>query len=259
MVIALLTDFGTQDYFVASMKGVILTINPDATIVDITHEIPPQDIDSAAFILKACYNDFPHNTVFLCVVDPGVGSERKALVVETESYKFVAPDNGLLDFVLAEADNFEAFEITNKQYLRHDITSTFHGRDIFAPAAGHLSASAPPSRLGTLISLDIQASKLEERDDSRLPIEAKIIHIDHFGNLVTNIRNRELLDDAGVEINGRQISKLYDFYAQAGVGELFLIRGSAGLVEISVCNGSAQAELGAACGNRLVIKHKTSL
>lgn len=259
MVIALLTDFGIQDHFVAAMKGVILTINPDATLVDITHEIPPQDIGSAAFVLRACYKDFPIGTTFVCVVDPGVGSERRAIIVETENYKFIAPDNGLLDLVLSETEWFKAFSVTNPKYLRENISNTFHGRDIFAPAAGHLSTGVVASQFGEPVSLEIKEQRMDAEGSTGFPAEARIIYIDHFGNLVTNIGNDALPDNVEMEINGKQTSKVYSFYAEAKAGELFLIRGSAGLIEISIRDGSAQAELGAERGARLVIKHKTGL
>jgi len=256
MVIALLTDFGTQDYYVAAMKGVILSIDTNANIVDITHEIPPQDIASASFVLKACYKDFPLGTIFVCVVDPGVGSDRRALVVETDSYKFVAPDNGLLDDVLSEGAKFKAFSITNREYMRSEVGNTFHGRDIFAPAGGHLSKGVPPSEFGEPMALYIEEIG---KSSSGSPAEAKVIHIDHFGNIVTNIRNDELTDAAEIEIDGRLITKVYDFYAQAKAGELFMIRGSSGLVEISVRDGSANTKLETTLGARLNIKHKISL
>src|SRR5690242_6205754 len=132
MPIALLTDFGTRDYFVAAMKGTMLKINPDARFVDVTHEIEPQDIRSASFILRACYRDFPYGTVFLCVVDPGVGSERRAIVVETGDNLFVSPDNGLLSFLIDQAEA-RFYAITNTRLLAERVSATFHGRDIFAP------------------------------------------------------------------------------------------------------------------------------
>jgi len=256
MVVALLTDFGMQDYYVAAMKGVILSIDTNANIVDITHKIPPQDVATASFILKACYKDFPRGTIFVCVVDPGVGSDRRALVVETDSYKFVAPDNGLLDGVLSESVDFRAFSITNRKYMRRDVSNTFHGRDIFAPVGGHLSKGVPPSAFGEPVALDIEDIS---KNSSASPTDAKVIHIDHFGNLITDIRNEELPNDAALEIDGRLITKVYDFYAQARVGELFLIKGSSGLVEISLRDGSAQAELGIERGSGLCVKHKVTL
>jgi hypothetical protein len=246
MVVAFLTDFGTKDYFVAAMKGVIFSINPEATIVDITHEIPPQDIASAAFVLKACYGDFPQGTIFVCVVDPGVGSDRRAIVVEIESYNFVAPDNGLLDLILGENKDFKAFNVTNKEYLRVGISNTFHGRDIFAPVAAHLSKGIPPAEFGEQIDLIVQPQSGER--------EFKVIYIDHFGNLVTNIRNDEVPNHFELEINGRRISKLREFYAEAEFGELFMICGSAGFLEIAIRDGSAQTELGVKPGTLTNLK-----
>jgi len=240
MVVALLTDFGTQDHFVAAMKGVILTIDPKANIVDITHEIPPQDIASAAFVLNACYKDFPRGTIFVCVVDPGVGSERRALVVETGNCKFVAPDNGLLDLVLSGTD-FKAFSITNRKYMRSEVGSTFHGRDIFAPAAGHLSSGVDASEFGEPISLRIKSIPKPASIDGRR--SGRIIHIDHFGNLVTDIVNKEMPERFELEISGTAVAKLYDYFAQAAPGELFAIKGSSGFVELAVRDGSAAKKL----------------
>src|SRR5437870_2878972 len=151
MPIALLTDFGNRDYFVGAIKGAILTVAPGAPIADITHEVPPQDIRSAAFMLGACYRDFPANTVFVCVVDPGVGSERRPIVVEAADRYFVAPDNGLLSFVVESSDESRAFEISNRRFQRPRVSRTFHGRDIFAPAAAHLCNGVKPEDFGVQV------------------------------------------------------------------------------------------------------------
>jgi len=252
MVVALLTDFGTQDYFVAAMKGVILSINPDAKIIDVTHEIPPQDIASAAFVLKACYRDFPRDTIFVCVVDPGVGSERRAIVVETEDYKFVAPDNGLLDPVLLKSDSFKAFSITNRKYMRSEVSNTFHGRDIFAPAAGHLSTGVDAAEFGGQINLTVKNIPTPVTINGQR--DARVIHIDHFGNLVTDISNNELPDRFELEMSATTVSNLYDFFAQADLGELFAIKGSSGYVEIAVREGSAADKLKVKRGDRIVVR-----
>ena len=151
MIIALLTDFGTKDYFVGAMKGVILNINENAKIIDITHEIEPQNIRSASFTLRACYKNFPPKTIFVAVVDPGVGSERRAILVETEDYFFIAPDNGLLSFIFNESDDFLVYEITNEKFFNQPVSQTFHGRDIFAPCAAHLSKGVLPAEFGKVI------------------------------------------------------------------------------------------------------------
>ena len=141
-----MTDFGNRDYYVGAMKGVILSINPDARIIDITHDIEPQNITSAAFVLSACYRDFPPATIFVCVVDPGVGSERRAIVVESNDHIFVGPDNGLFSFVLNP--NARVIAIKNDRFFRKPVSSTFHGRDIFAPVAAHLSLGIDLHELG---------------------------------------------------------------------------------------------------------------
>ncbi len=185
--IALLTDFGTKDYFVGAMKGVILSINQKVTIVDITHEIPPQDISSASFTLRACYKDFPFKTIFVAVVDPGVGSKRKAVLVVTENFYFIAPDNGLLSFVFDEEENFSVRELTNQKFFAADVSRTFHGRDVFARVAGHLSKNVNPNEFGTEIKDFIRIKTAKPQKISEQEVEAEIIHIDGFGNLITNL------------------------------------------------------------------------
>ena len=163
MIIALLTDFGTKDYFVGAMKGVILGINENAGIIDITHEIEPQNISEASFTLRACYKNFPSHTIFVAIVDPGVGSKRRAILVETEDYFFIAPDNGLLSFVFNESEDFTVYEITNEKFFYHPVSKTFHGRDIFAPCAAHLSKKMLPSEFGKEINDFINFSETKPR------------------------------------------------------------------------------------------------
>ncbi len=190
MVIALLTDFGTKDYFVGAAKGIILSINENAQIIDITHEIPPQEIKSASFTLRACYKDFPKKTVFVAVVDPGVGSERRAILAETEDYYFIAPDNGLLSFVFNEEKNFFVFELTNEKFFKYSISRTFHGRDIFAPAAAHLSNGTKPNEFGKEIKDFVRFEESQPRKVSKKETEAEIIYVDRFGNLITNLTQK---------------------------------------------------------------------
>jgi len=254
MPIALLTDFGTRDYFVASMKGVILSIDPAAVIVDITHDIPPQSISEAAFTLRACYRDFPAGTIFVAVVDPGVGSARRAILAEAGGYYFIAPDNGLLSFILDSEADTRVFQISNAEFSASDISSTFHGRDIFAPAAAHLSRGAAPAQYGPLIS-DLQ--RLPGTRPERISaneIEGRIIHIDRFGNLVTNLSRNDLPSNFTLEIGGRIIEAHRQFYSKAEPGEVFSIWGSAGFLEISIRNGSAKDVLGAQTGQKIVIR-----
>ena len=230
-IITLLTDFGSQDYFAAAMKGVILSINPAAQIVDITHEIPPQDIHAAAFNLLATYKDFPANTVHVAVVDPGVGSNRRAVLIECAEQFFVGPDN----------------------FFQHPVSATFQGRDIFAPVAAALSNGAAPEGFGAPIKSIIHLDSLKPKTLSDGVIEASIIHIDRFGNCITNLTGELLGEDLGgvnLVVSGREITSFRKYYREAEdkESEVFCIIGSAGFLEIVAANRSAAAILDAQSG-----------
>ncbi len=257
MVIALLTDFGTKDYFVGAAKGIILSINENAQIIDITHEIPPQEIKSASFTLRACYKDFPKKTVFVAVVDPGVGSERRAILAETEDYYFIAPDNGLLSFVFNEEKNFFVFELTNEKFFKYSISRTFHGRDIFAPAAAHLSNGTKPNEFGKEIKDFVRFEESQPRKVSKKETEAEIIYVDRFGNLITNLTQKDLPESFTIEINGKKISKLQNFFAEAEKNELFMILGSAGFLEIASFQDSAINLLNIKVGQKFILKENS--
>jgi S-adenosylmethionine hydrolase len=202
---------------------------------------------------RRTYRDFPAGTIFVAVVDPGVGSKRRAILAEAGGYYFIAPDNGLLSFITNDA-TVSVFEITNREFLAGTVSATFHGRDIFASVAAHLSRGAAPDRFGPLIS-DLQtipAAWLEHISSSE--IEGRIIHIDRFGNLVTNLAKDALPVDFTLEINGRTIDAHRQFYAEAEPGEAFSIWGSAGFLEISVRNGSAKEILGAGRGDKILVR-----
>lgn len=253
MVIALLTDFGTTDYFVGAMKGAILSINPHAAIVDITHEIEPQNISAASFTLGACYKDFPKKTVFVAVVDPGVGSARRAIVAETADYFFVAPDNDLLSFVFDEAAEVKVYELTDERFFAEKVSRTFHGRDIFAPVAAHLSNGIEPFEFGREIS-DYVYHEAAEPSQNQTEIVAEIIHADRFGNLVTNLTKNDLPESFTLTVGKTTVKVLREFYAEAVENELFLIEGSAGFLEIVANRGSAQDLSGAEVGEKLILK-----
>ena len=253
MPIALLTDFGTSDYYVGAVKGVILSINPTANVIDITHEIEPQDVASAAFILRACYQDFPVGTVFLCVVDPGVGSDRRAIIVETDRYYFVGPDNGLFSFVLSETAAVHVIE--NRRYFRPLVSSTFHGRDIFAPVAAHLSKGVEFQEFGPRIDDAIVLADSEPRQIDEKTIEGRVIHIDRFGNLVTNIPDSIAERFSKIEIAGTSITELRRTYADSRSDQAFAVVGSAGLIEISVNRGSAAIVLSASMGTKVILQY----
>lgn len=247
-VIALLTDFGTRDHFVAAVKGTILTINPRARFVDISHEIGPHDIFSAGFLLSACYRDFPKDTVFLCVVDPGVGSARRRLIVQTPSYVFVAPDNGLLSIVLRLEPTYEAFEITDPSFFSGRVSGTFDGRDVFGPVAAHLSNGVAPASIGGPITDPILLVRDQPAPGKDGVIIARVIHIDRFGNLVTDLKPEMLAPGSVLEICGRKISERRKHFEDDGYEELFLIAGSAGYIEIAAARNSACEILGARPG-----------
>jgi S-adenosylmethionine hydrolase len=235
-VITLLTDFGTADYFVGAVKGAILSVNPNVVIVDITHEIPAQDIEAGAFTLLAACKTFPAGTIHVAVVDPGVGSARRPIIVTANDQFFVGPDNGIFSYIYAP----RTFHVTAEKYFRPDPSSTFHGRDIFAPVAAALSTGLAPEQFGPEIDDEVRLPPLE------MPL--RIIHIDRFGNCVTNIRP-ETFDGKPLTINGRMISAVRNFYGEAQAGELFAIWGSAGFLEISVNGGSAAQILSAKRGD----------
>ncbi|CAN5854675.1 S-adenosyl-l-methionine hydroxide adenosyltransferase family protein [soil metagenome] len=256
MNIALLTDFGTKDYFVGAMQGVIFSINENAKIIDITHEIEPQNIRAASFTLRACYKNFPEKTIFVAVVDPGVGSDRRAILVETEVYFFIAPDNGLLSFVFNETENFRVFEITNENYVNQPVSKTFHGRDIFAPIAAYVSKGILASEFGREISDFKKLSESKPQKLSENELQAEIIYSDRFGNLITNLTTEDLSHSFSIEIKNHRISKLRNYFAESEMNEIFMIFGSAGFLEIAAYQNSAKKILNAEIGDKIKVIYK---
>jgi S-adenosylmethionine hydrolase len=248
--ITLLTDFGTADYFVGAVKGAILSVNPRAVIVDITHEIPPQDIEAAAFTLLAVYQTFPAGTVHVAVVDPGVGSTRRPIILRANKQFFVGPDNGLFTYIYDREPSHRVFHVTAEKYFRQEASATFHGRDIFAPVAAALSNGLHPRKFGPGIS-----------DAVRLPVslgpeELKIIHIDRFGNCVTNI-TRDLVNPGDtLRVNRKTIKEFRSFYGESSTNAPFAIWGSAGFLEISVNGESAAKVLQARRGDTIVLTQR---
>ncbi len=240
MNVALITDFGTKDYFVGAMKGVILSISPDANIIDITHEVTRHDIQSACFTLSACFENFPAGTIFAVVVDPGVGSERRSIVVETPKYKFVAPDNGVLSFIFRSADDFKVYEISNDEFCLKPISQTFHGRDVFAPVAAHLSMGVETGSIGNEAHDFLKLEAITPKIISDTKSVGQIISIDRFGNLVTNLQKSDLPDNFVLNIGSHSISKVSSSYSEVLPGELLLILGSSGYFEVVVNQGSAK-------------------
>ena len=263
-VIALMTDFGIGDGDVGVMKGVIAGIIPDAHIIDITHNIGPQNVPSGAWILGAAYQYFPKNTVFVCVVDPGVGSTRGAIALHAGDWYFVGPDNGLFSYIISEQTIHAAVLLTNSSYHLPTVSSTFHGRDIFAPVSAHLARGLTGifSELGH--SVDPATLKRLEaggavRDGTT--INAHIVHLDNFGNLITSIPLSlvpELYTVSQVRIvfkeNGITVNKLRQFFAQGpDDGQPFIFGDSSGYVGIAVRNGNAAQTLSVGFGAPLTL------
>lgn len=242
-VVSLLTDFGTADYFVGAVKGAILSVNPQAVIADITHEIAPQDISAGAFALLAAYQTFPAGTVHVAVVDPGVGSTRRPIIVSANEQYFVGPDNGLFTYIFDREPAHEVFHVTAEKYFRRDPSSTFHGRDIFAPVAAALSNGVKPRKFGRKIDDAIRlpvplAPEVLPNGDVR----ARIIHIDRFGNCVTNLTRDLVQPNSTLVIKRKTIREFRNFYGEDSSSKPFAIWGSAGFLELSV-NGSSAAKL----------------
>ena len=240
-VITLLTDFGSADYYVGSVKGAILSVNPSAVLVDITHEIPPQDVAEGAFTLLAAYKTFPAGTIHVAVVDPGVGSTRRPIIVSANEQFFVGPDNGLFTYIYDREPSHRTVHVTADRYFRREVSTTFHGRDIFAPVAAALSNGVAVEEFGAEIIDEVRLPSLET------PL--RIIHIDRFGNCVTNImRDRSPRE---IVVKGRTISEFREFYGAGNEATVFVIWGSAGFLEISVNGGAAAQVLGVKRGDEV--------
>ena len=263
-VITLLTDFGTSDHFVAAVKGVILTANPQANIVDITHEIPAQEIEAAAFTLLAACSSFPAGTIHVAVVDPSVGSARRAILIKTRQAFFVGPDNGIFSYVCDASESLgvtsELLHLTNEKYWRHPVSATFHGRDVFAPVAAALSLGVEPAKLGTSISKIVRLPPLQPTTYRDGRLKARIIHIDRFGNCITNITPGDLTAKmiaagATLRLKGKLVKSFRDYFSDetGGGKKLFALWGSAGFLEIAAANKSAAKLLNARRGDQVIV------
>ena len=265
-IVTLTTDFGHIDPFVGAMKGVILGINPGATIVDLTHEVPPQDVLSGAYLFDSVYRYLPQGTVHVVVVDPGVGTRRRPIAIRSPAATFVCPDNGLLSYALqseggpepdAEAfataqvrppEGWQAYHLTERRFWHEPVSNTFDGRDIFAPVAGHLSAGDAPEAMGPLIDT-MTAFRLPQPHERDGSVAGRVLHVDRFGNLITNVGASLLpasVDALVVEVGGTRISGLSTSYQAPGA--LVALIGSNGRLEIAMPNGDAARMLGVGVG-----------
>ena len=245
-VIALLTDFGTRDHYAGTMKGVALGICPDATLVDISHDVPAHDVLAGALELAAAYKYFPAGTIFLVVVDPGVGSARRGIAAEAGEFKFVSPDNGVLTAVLDEHPPKRVVELTERRYARPTVSRTFEGRDRFAPAAAWLAKGVELPALGRPAGM-IQRLDLPQPALQGDGISGSVLRVDRFGNLITNIDRRTFDKVTGgaleIQIGDRVVSRVVSTYADAAAGELCALFGSTDHLEIAANGASAATEL----------------
>ncbi len=255
-LITLTTDFGQADAYVGAMKGAILNICPEATLVDITHDIHPQAVGQAAYVFSTAVPYFPSGTVHLVVVDPGVGSQRRPIAVLGRQALYVAPDNGVLSLALSQDPAQLAIHLTEPRYRLAQVSATFHGRDIFAPAAAYLACGKPPHDMGEpippaeLVSLPTVEPR-PQADNSWL---GEILHIDRFGNLITSFRLTALRRPVTILVGGQQIGKLSRTFADVRPGELVAYVGSSGHLEIAVRQGNAARELGLGIGDPVQVK-----
>ncbi len=250
-IIALLTDFGTEDGFVGAVKGVIYGINPSVSIVDITHNIDSFDIFEGAFTLLSTYRYFPESTIFVSVVDPGVGTERKSVIVKTEKYFFVAPDNGIVSLAVKDQKVEKIIEIKNKNFMLKRDTETFHGRDIFAPVSAYISRGVPIDMFGKELK-SIKEIRFPEPEIKGGFIIGQIIKFDKFGNCITNIK--EIPDFYEIMVNSIPVKKVVKNFLEGDKTGLNLIKGSSGFYELFVPKKSCKDLFGLKKGDKIIIR-----
>ena len=249
-----------KDYFVGAMKGAILSVSADAEIIDVTHEIKPQDVRAAAFTLANYYQTFPPQTIHVCVVDPGVGSNRRAILVETETYYFVAPDNGVLSLMYAREERLNVRHISSDHYFLQPLSNTFHGRDVFAPVAAYLAKGVDQEKFGNEITDFVRFNAPKPKATDAKTLRGVVLKVDRFGNLITNITPQDVpalfqSQPASFKIlvGKKEITTLRTNYAEGAPGEIFAIVGSMGYLEIAANRGAAAQLSGAGKGAEVSI------
>jgi S-adenosylmethionine hydrolase len=257
-IITLTTDYGTNDHLVGTLKGVILKINPEATIVDITHNVAPFDLLDAALAIGSAYSYFPPRTIHVVIVDPGVGTERRPLLVTAENQYFVAPDNGVLSVIYEREENVVARNVTAAHYFLQPVSKTFHGRDIFAPIAAWLSKGWQTASMGEEIT-DHKQFALPKPKATDGVVKGIVMRVDTFGNLVTNFRAEDLPESAltsgevKFQVGTQAVSRMVPTFASGDAGEPVAYVGSAGYVEIAVNKGNASRTLSIGRGTAVVL------
>lgn len=259
-IVALLTDFGTRDAYVGAMKGVILGVCPEVTLVDLVHDIPPHDVRAGARTLAACVPFYPDGTIFVAVVDPGVGSARRALAADTGAHRFVGPDNGVLSAAFDLHPPRALVELTDRRYQRPTVSRTFEGRDRFAPAAGHLARGVAVAALGRRVQ-GFERLVWPAPIIAATGVAGLVDHVDHFGNLVSNIPRAavEALLAAGpvdVAVGAHAVPRLVATYAEASAGDVLALFGSTDRLEIAVNGASAAMQLGAEPGTPVTVRRR---
>lgn len=251
-LITLTTDFGTADHFAGTMKGVILSIAPRARIVDITHEIAAHDVNEAAFVIAQAWKYFPKGAIHVVVVDPGVGGPRRPILAQAAGHYFIAPDNGVLTMA-CDGVRHKVRVISNPKVRNKQVSRTFHGRDVFAPAAAHLARGVPPARFGKLIDDYVRSFLVKPTQLSRREWSGTVLKVDRFGNLITNLHIDSFPDVKARPIELRvgleAIHRLALTYAETAIGELFAIVGSSGYIEVAANQASASRRLGCCAGS----------
>jgi S-adenosyl-L-methionine hydrolase (adenosine-forming) len=255
-IITLTTDFGLEDPFVGIMKGVILGIAPAAQLVDITHEIPSYNILEAAFVIDNAYRYFPAGTIHVIVVDPGVGSARRPIAFSAKGHTFVAPDNGVLSCILSNDSAVTASSvhwIQNRSLFLDSVSQTFHGRDIFAPVAAHLARGTPIESVGPPID-DFVKKELPKPQPRERKLVGTVLHVDKFGNIITNLERSHLGGNFAIRVAGTSITRLCASFSEGDPGELFAIQGSAGYIELALNQGSAADRLNVRSGAEIELE-----
>jgi S-adenosylmethionine hydrolase len=259
-IITLTTDFGLNDHFVGAMKGVILSIEPDAQIVDICHSVQAFDVLDGALAISQAYSYFPSGTVHMVVVDPGVGSARRPIVVTSERHHFVAPDNGVLSLIYQREDRLSVRHVTGEHYFLQPVSQTFHARDIFSPVAAYLAKGVDPMKFGEEVTDFVRFSAPKPKPANEHTLRGVVLKVDRFGNLITNITPQDApmlfgANPSGFKIvlGSREITEIKEAYAQGAPGEVFGILGSMGFLEIAANRGAAAQVLGVGKGTEVNI------
>jgi S-adenosyl-L-methionine hydrolase (adenosine-forming) len=257
-LITLTTDYGTNDHLVGVLKGVVLKINPEVTIIDITHAVTPYDLLDGALAIASAYTYFPPRTIHVVIIDPGVGTERRPILVSGQNQYFIAPDNGVLSGVFEKEPNFTVRNLTSEHYFLQPVSKTFHGRDVFAPVAAWLSKNWQPASMGEVIE-DFKRFAMPKPKEADGLLKGVVMKVDSFGNLITNFRLDDLAPESmekgavNLQVGNHAVIRMVLMFASGNPGEPVAYIGSSGYVEIAVNKGNASKTLGVGRGTPVVL------